>query len=186
MQPPRNQGNHVATARFTFHRKSLYYSVLTARRPRAIQFVDREGSILEEQAIPAQGSLYQNATGKVCGVWRRLSRDYRRLLREERLLVTLLWDGDDSVTGGVQRVRSLGSELLSSLLTPAHYPAGSPMAGAGGTAIVSISSSGPAPSIHIALLFNGVFSPQVSELLVHQEFLIVSPSPVYGDKAANL
>lgn len=170
MQPPRNQGRHVATARFTFHRKSLYYSVLTARRPRAIQFVDREGSILEEQAIPAQGSLYQNATGKVCGVWRRLSRDYRRLLREERLLVTLLWAGEDSVTGAVQRARSLGSELLSALLVPAQdhpHPHPHPMAGAGGTAIVSISSSGPAPSVHIALLFNGVFSPQVRRPFAH-------------------
>ncbi|XP_034248535.1 dorsal-ventral patterning protein Sog isoform X2 [Thrips palmi] len=162
--PPRNVGGHVATARFTFHRKSLYYSVLTPRRPRAIQFVDREGSILEEQAVPAQGSAYQNATGKVCGVWRRLSRDYRRLLREERLLVTLLWDNDDSVTGSVQRARSLGSELLSALLLPVHgnnSPASepqNPLAGAGGTAIVSISSSGP--SVHIALLFNGIFSPQ--------------------------
>lgn len=162
--PPRNAGNHVATARFTFHRKSLYYSVLTPRRPRAIQFVDREGSILEEQAIPAAGSAYQNATGKVCGVWRRLSRDYRRLLREERLLVTLLWDNEDSVTGSVQRARSLGSELLSALLLPHGHGHGhgeqNPLAGAGGTAVVSISSSGPAPSVHIALLFNGIFSPQ--------------------------
>lgn len=182
MAPPRNAGGHVATLRFTFHRKSLFYSVLTPRRPRAIQFVDREGSILEEQTVPAQGSAYQNATGKVCGVWRRLSRDYRRLLREERLLVTLVWDGppgsaaDDAVTGSVQRVRSLGSELLSALLLPAQPAAD---AGAGGTAIVSISSSGPAPSVHVALLFNGVFTPQVGL----QQDSRVGPPPAAGRRA---
>jgi hypothetical protein len=62
--------NHVATGRFTFHRKNLYYSFYVSDplyRPRALQFSDFEGNILGEQALFIDGvtSVYQNVTGKV-------------------------------------------------------------------------------------------------------------------------
>jgi chordin len=90
----KNPQNIAATGRFSFHKKSLYYSFYVsekAARPRAIQFIDNAGNILEEQSLimPSNGpnstvSLYQNATGKICGVW-RLPRTYRRLLKEEQM-----------------------------------------------------------------------------------------------------
>lgn len=156
-----NAYNYVATGRFTFHRKNLYYafylSALTPR-PRTLQFVDTSGSILEEQTISPIGGVYQNATGKLCGVWRRVPRDYRKLLREERLHVALIWEPSATLTGQLARYRALGSEHFSALLEPANGVDRSLMAGAGATAIVSASSAS-APSVHISLVFNGVFLP---------------------------
>lgn len=63
-----NKNNVVATGRFTFHKKNLYYSFYIsdkAARPRSLQFVDSEGTILEEHTLSGTGglvtSLYQNA-----------------------------------------------------------------------------------------------------------------------------
>nr|CAD7428067.1 unnamed protein product [Timema monikensis] len=170
-----NSYNLVATARFTFHRKNLYYSFYTtewAGRPRALQFVDLEGNILEEQALTnSEGvvaSVYQNVTSKICGVWRRVPREYRRLLREEKMFVWLIWSGNErmeqSLSGQVARYRTLSTELFSSILQPAGTDYVS-MHGSGGTAIVSAMSA--TPSIHIALVFNGVFAPdEVSDVSI--------------------
>ncbi|XP_063233432.1 dorsal-ventral patterning protein Sog [Bacillus rossius redtenbacheri] len=167
-----NSYDLVATGRFTFHRRNLYYSFYTpeaAGRPRALQFVDVEGNILEEQAlVPPDGvvrSAYQNATGKVCGVWRRVPRDYRRLIREQRLYVWLIWGGgswpEQSLSGQVARYKALSSEMFSSLLQPAEDGDRVAMHGAGGTAIVSTKHG--TPSVHISLVFNGVFAPDEIE-----------------------
>lgn len=153
--------NYLATGRFTFHRKNIYYSFYLSAstpRPRSIQFVDGSGSILEEQVIDPVGGAYQNATGKLCGVWRRVPRDYRKLLREERLHVSFLWEPSSSLTGQLSRYRALSTEQFSSLLEPTMGVDRSLMAGAGATAIVSASSAS-APSIHVSLVFNGLFLP---------------------------
>ncbi|XP_024942281.1 dorsal-ventral patterning protein Sog isoform X2 [Cephus cinctus] len=156
-----NAYNYLATGRFTFHRKNLYYSFYLSAstpRPRSLQFVDTSGSILEEQTINPVGGVYQNATGKLCGVWRRVPRDYRKLLREERLHVALSWEPSATLTGQLARYRALSSEHFSALLEPTLGVDRSLMAGAGATAIVSASSAS-APSVHISLVFNGVFLP---------------------------
>ncbi|XP_054013502.1 dorsal-ventral patterning protein Sog [Hylaeus anthracinus] len=153
--------NYLATGRFTFHRKNLYYSFYLSTatpRPRSIQFVDGSGSILEEQTIDPIGGVYQNATGKLCGVWRRVPRDYRKLLREERLHVSFIWEPSSTLTGQLSRYRALATEQFSSLLEPTMGVDRSLMSGAGATAIVSASSAS-APSIHVSLVFNGVFLP---------------------------
>lgn len=153
--------NYLATGRFTFHRKNLYYSFYLSAltpRPRSIQFIDGSGSILEEQAIDPIGGNYQNATGKLCGVWRRVPRDYRKLLREERLHVSFIWETSTSLIGQLSRYRALSTEQFSSLLEPTMGVDRSLMSGAGATAIVSASSAS-APSIHVSLVFNGVFLP---------------------------
>ncbi|XP_066589838.1 dorsal-ventral patterning protein Sog [Prorops nasuta] len=150
--------DYVATGRFTFHRKNLYYSFYLSSgtpRPKHVQFVDGGGSILEEQTLEAVGGLYQNATGKLCGVWRRVPRDYRKLLREERLHVTLSWGPQSYLTGQLSRYRALATEQFSALMEPVSL---SSVSGGGATAIVSASSAS-APSIHVALVFNGVFLP---------------------------
>jgi len=153
--------NYLATGRFTFHRKNLYYSFYLSAstpRPRSVEFIDESGNILEEQTIDPVGGAYQNATGKLCGVWRRVPRDYRKLLREERLYVSFLWEPSVSLTGQLSRYRALSTEQFSSLLEPTMGVDRSLMSGAGATAIVSASSAS-APSIHVSLVFNGLFLP---------------------------
>lgn len=156
-----NAYSYVATGRFSFHRKNLYYSFYlssTTPRPRSLQFVDVSGNILEEQTINPIGGVYQNATGKLCGVWRRVPRDYRKLLREERLHVALIWEPSATLTGLLSRYRALATEQFSALLEPSQNSDRALMSGAGATAVVSASAAS-APSIHVLLLFNGVFFP---------------------------
>lgn len=163
-----NPLNIVATGRFAFHKKNLYYSFYIsdkAPRPRAIQFVDNQGNILEEHplVIPAEGpfSVYQNATGKICGVWRRVPRDYRRLLRDDMMNVVLLWGGkyqaELAIAGPIGKYPALPQELFSSLLEPSPGTNPEQMNGAGGTAIVS-TKSGVTSSIYLTIVLNGVFS----------------------------
>lgn len=72
-------------------------------RPRTIQFINYKGDLLEEQNLSAMGSVYQNATSKVCGVWRRIPREYKRLLRDETLYVALLWGNNLALSGQIAR-----------------------------------------------------------------------------------
>ncbi|KAF4519369.1 hypothetical protein B566_EDAN011375 [Ephemera danica] len=155
---------YVATARFTFHKKNLYYSIIQSNdmpRPRALHFLDANRNILKEQLLTE--STYRNATGKTCGVWWRVPRAYRQLLRDERVHVALLTDVPGGLTSGaeepsalggsVARYKGLNTEMFSSLLEAVPE---NPSRGAGGTAIITTSSS--APSIHLSIVFNGAFS----------------------------
>lgn len=168
-----NPLNIVATGRFMLHKKNLYFSFYLsekATRPRSIQFMDRQGSIMEEQSLSLPTgqsafatSPYQNATGKVCGVWRRLSRDYRRLLKEDKMIVVLQWGGQHqaelALAGKIEKFASLSTEILSSLMEPAPGSNMEQMMGAGGSAVVS-TVSGNTSSIHMTLLVSGVFGPE--------------------------
>ncbi|KAJ8984920.1 hypothetical protein NQ317_012166 [Molorchus minor] len=123
-----------------------------------------EGNILEEFTLSHAGglvnSLYQNATRKVCGVWKRLPRDYRKLLKQDKMFVVLIWgnkDADFSLSGQLIKYVALATEQFSSLLEPAPGSNSLMMAGSGGTAIVSTSTS-VSPSLHIAIIFNGLFT----------------------------
>ncbi|XP_057654370.1 dorsal-ventral patterning protein Sog isoform X1 [Diorhabda carinulata] len=166
-----NKSTVVATGRFTFHKRNLHYSFYIsekAARPRSLHFMDNQGNILEEFTLSHAGglvnSLYQNATRKVCGIWRRLPRDYRRLLKQEKMYVVLIWgtkDTEFTLSGKLTKYVALGSELFSSLLEPAPGTDSTRMAGSGGTAIVSTSST-PSPSVHIAIVFNGLFDDRES------------------------
>lgn len=104
-------------------------------------------------------SIYQNTTKKICGVWRRVPRDYRRLLREDRVNVVLLWGGKHvselAIAGKVSKYPALSTEVFSSLLEPAFHGVDQ-LNGAGGTAIVS-TVSGATSSIHMTLVLNGIF-----------------------------
>lgn len=169
MYTTHNPQNIVATGRFSFHKKNLYYSFYISEkaiRPRSIQFIDHLGHILEEHSlvIPSNGpySIYQNSTGKICGVWRRVPRDYRRLLRDDQMNVVLLWGGkfqsELALAGQIGKYPALSSELFSSLLEPSSTDNAEQMNGAGGTAIVS-TIGGPTSSIHLTLVLNGLFTP---------------------------
>lgn len=170
-----NPLNIIATGRFTFHKKNLYFSFYVserATRPRAIQFIDETGHILEEIILVQSSnifSVYQNATGKVCGVWRRVSRDYRRLLREEQMSVVLLWGGKSqaelALAGKISKYPALSTEQFSSLLEAPveNGVVANELNGAGGTAVVS-TSSGATSSIHLTLVLNGLFQDEVSDV----------------------
>lgn len=170
-----NPLNIIATGRFTFHKKNLYFSFYVserAARPRAIQFIDETGHILEEIVLVQSSNIfsaYQNATGKVCGVWRRVSRDYRRLLRDEQMSVVLMWGGkfqtELALAGKISKYPALSTELFSSLLE-APFEKGAPideLNGAGGTAIVS-TSSGATSSIHLTLVLSGIFHEDIADM----------------------
>lgn len=164
--PLNNPSNVVATGRFTFHKRNLYFSFYVsekAERPRAVQFIDETGHILEEVLITQPDStpisIYQNTTKKICGVWRRVPRDYRRLLRDDKVNAVLLWGGKHiselAIAGKVAKYPALSTEVFSSLLEPAHYGVDQ-LNGAGGTAIVS-TVSGSTSSIHMTLVLTGIF-----------------------------
>lgn len=166
-----NPQNLVATGRFTFHKKNLYYSFYVSARsakPRTIQFIDENGRIMEEHSLlqPGQGggpfSIYQNSTDKICGVWRRVPRDYRRMLRDDLISVVLLWGGPHqaelALAGRVSKYPALASELFSALLEPSPETPAEVLSGSGGTAIIS-TSSGATSSIHITFVLNGLFGP---------------------------
>lgn len=173
-----NPQNIVATGRFTFTKKNLYYSFYIsdkAIRPRSVQFINSVGMIIEEHNLetPFNGplNLYQNKTGKICGVWRRVPKEYRKLLREERMSVVLLWGGNYqaelALAGRIARYTALSTELFSSLLEPASDTKPDQMSGAGGTAIVS-TSNGVTSSIHLTLVFTGLFVPdEIMDALIN-------------------
>ncbi|XP_063825569.1 dorsal-ventral patterning protein Sog [Ostrinia nubilalis] len=174
----------VATARFTFKRRHLYWSVLLgptmAVPPRALLFLDRGGRLLLEHPLkkaPGIHATYEDKTDKLCGVWRRVPREYKRLLREGSLYVALVWGDernntmDSALSGRINRYPALSSEMFTSLLEPEHPPAtigngpcddyrtlGQDEGWWGGTAVVT-GAAGAAPSLHLALLYNGVFTP---------------------------
>ncbi|XP_030040893.1 dorsal-ventral patterning protein Sog isoform X1 [Manduca sexta] len=175
-------GPGVATARFTFRRRHLYWSVLLSpsisAQPRALAFLDRIGRVLLEQPlkkIPGIHSTYEEKTDKLCGVWRRVPRQYKTLLRDGDLHVALLW-GDDrnstidsALSGRIDRYPALSSEMFTTLLEPEHPPTSFGQGACrdyravdhedgwwGGTAVIT-GVAGATPSLYLALMFNGVF-----------------------------
>ncbi|KAL3268875.1 hypothetical protein HHI36_007964 [Cryptolaemus montrouzieri] len=162
----RNKNKIIATGRFNFHRKNLHYSFIfseRAPRPRSLQFIDSDGNILEEFTLLAEGTpvgYYQNVTRKVCGAWRRMPRIYRRLLKQEKLYVVLVWGTKDftefTISGLMMRYNVLAREIFSSLMEPAPNTDPVLMHGSGGTAIISLATA-VNPSIYISIIFNGLF-----------------------------
>lgn len=56
--------DYVATGRFSFYRKHLYFSFYTNRptRPRMVQFIDANGNIIEEIVSPSSRGLKEDIT----------------------------------------------------------------------------------------------------------------------------
>lgn len=182
----------VATARFTFRRRHLYWSVILSpsmqSQPRALAFLDREGRVLLEQSlkkIPGIHATYEEKTDKLCGVWRRVPRQYKTLLRDADLHVALLWGDarnntiDSALSGRIDRYPALSSEMFTTLLEPEHPPTSIGQGACvdfptmeyedgwwGGTAVIT-AVSGATPSLYLAIVFNGVFpkTPSASHLV---------------------
>ncbi|XP_068633387.1 dorsal-ventral patterning protein Sog [Battus philenor] len=173
----------IATARFTFRRRHLYWSVLLGpsivTQPRSLSFLDRGGRMLLEHPLkrsPGIHATYEEKTDKLCGVWRRVPREYKRLLRDGSLYVALIWGDernnsmDKALSGRINRYPALSTEMFTSLLEPEHPPAiigngacddyrapGQEGGWWGGTAIVT-GAAGAAPSLHLAIIYNGIFT----------------------------
>ncbi|XP_057374741.1 dorsal-ventral patterning protein Sog-like [Daphnia carinata] len=183
----------MATGRFTFQKRHLYFSLVlpvsvsaaaaattgpeadaVGRPPRYLQFLSEDGNILEEQELATND--YYNATGKICGVWRKVPRVYKQLLREEKLWVALMEDKDgEAITGRVARYKALSTELLSAVLTPSAGGASCP--GCGGTAAVSMASA--SNSIHVTVAVSGLSSKgaDVETFVVRLETLETGTNP---------
>ncbi|XP_049861161.1 dorsal-ventral patterning protein Sog-like [Schistocerca gregaria] len=159
----------AATGRFQLSRRSLYFSFYVADaapRPRAVQFRSEEGDILVEMQL-GEGGRYQREAGKVCGAWRRLPRDYRRLLREGRLYAMLLWPPSllgqlPPVAGQIIGHHSLTTEVFSGLL---EERAGGDAAA---TAVVSVHAAPDTSSVHLSLLLSADV-PQGAQLVARLE-----------------
>src|ERR1700761_2062124 len=114
----------LASGRFMFIRRSLYFSFVfndALPRPKYVQFVDGEGNVVEEQEVTLNN--YQQETKKICGVWRKMARVYRKLLKEEKLFAALVTekingDNDRFLAGRVAKQKYVSTELYSSLLEP--------------------------------------------------------------------
>lgn len=107
-----------------FVRRSLYYSFVyneALPRPKYIQFVDTEGKVVEEQEVTLNN--YQHETKKICGVWKKMARVYRKLLKDEKLFAALVTekindDNDRFLAGRISKQKHVSTELYSSLLEP--------------------------------------------------------------------
>ncbi|KAG0721291.1 Dorsal-ventral patterning protein Sog [Chionoecetes opilio] len=154
----------VATGRLFLRRRTLHFSFLLeggAPTPASIQFLNEVGEILEQ--LEPQPTPYEATNSRVCGTWTRLPREYRTLLLEEKLWVALNppeGSDEDVISGQVARYVGVDTEVFSALLTPATPSADAPPApqhglSGGGTAIISVDRK--TDSLHVSLVFNGVF-----------------------------
>ncbi|XP_037782803.1 dorsal-ventral patterning protein Sog-like [Penaeus monodon] len=165
--------SRVATGRLSLRRKTLHFSFLLEDgypTPASIQFLSEDGNILEQ--LEAQPTPYEATNNRVCGTWTRVPREYRALLREEKMWVALQPPSDrdeDVISGQVARYVGVDTEVFSALLRPS--PAANQTLSGGGTAIISVDAR--TDSLHISLVFNGIFGPGEA----HNATLVVELTP---------
>ncbi|XP_043217391.1 dorsal-ventral patterning protein Sog-like [Amphibalanus amphitrite] len=164
---PSSITNALATGRFRLARRQLTYSFYYERMPRRpdrIVFFDEKVRIVEE--LTTSATEYETESQKVCGVWKKVPRRYRRKLKGGQLHVGLAYgepeeEGveqlDLAVSGKILRYRGLQTEKFSALLAPPEDQPGA-SSGAGGTAIVSLASQ--TGSFHITLVTHGLWGPE--------------------------
>ncbi|XP_042225564.1 dorsal-ventral patterning protein Sog-like isoform X1 [Homarus americanus] len=150
--------SRVATGRLFLRKKTLHFSFLLeagAPPPASIQFLSETGDILEQ--LEAQPTPYEATNSRICGAWTRVPKEYRALLREEQMWVALSpadESQEDTISGQVARYVGVDTEVFSSLLTPP--PTANQTLSGGGTAIISVDRK--TDSLHVSLVFNGVFA----------------------------
>lgn len=139
-----------AAGRLYFRKKTLSYSFVTSEdfgATKLVTFLDGESHIIEE--FPMVTTHFQNETGKVCGLWHRLPKRYRRQLRRDEIFVQLTNENGDAIGGRVAKHYGLSSELFSGLIRSAISSGGA------ATAIVSLSSQ--TGGVHVNLVMSGIF-----------------------------
>nr|BAE87097.1 Short gastrulation [Pholcus phalangioides] len=171
--PVRTKG--AAHGFLSYTKRDLHYSIHYngISRPFAVRFTNEEGSILEEHEVPKTSSHHHALQSKLCGVWRKVPKIYRRLLQKDRLLVLLATEEypEGIVAGRIMKNIQINPDVFGALLLSDSKSEES--LGSGGMATIFPI----ADSIHVTLGFNGVFTSKdardvpliVGLSLVHQD-----------------
>ncbi|GFS67382.1 dorsal-ventral patterning protein Sog [Nephila pilipes] len=91
----------AASGYLVYTKRDLHYTIhyKGISRPLAIRFTNEEGDILEEHEIPP--APHHSQGSKVCGVWRKVPKVYRRLLQKDKLIFVLSTaDHPEGIVGG--------------------------------------------------------------------------------------
>lgn len=157
VNPPGPSGS-LASGRFIFHKRNLHYSLLYVgpEAPSMLQFTDEKGYVVEEHEV--QATRENSATYKLCGVWRKLPKIYRKMLRQDGMngmvvrIVTSSYP-DGAVGGALTKFYAVKTEIFSALLTvTSDNPV--PSSRAGGLVIISTASVQQAA--HFLVMFRGL------------------------------
>ncbi|KFM80976.1 Dorsal-ventral patterning protein Sog, partial [Stegodyphus mimosarum] len=145
----------AARGYLVYTKRDLHYTIhyRGIPRPTSVRFTNEEGNILEEHDIPFAPHHIQGS--KVCGVWRKVPKVYRRLLQKDRLMLVLVTaDSSDGIVGGrIMKHSSINTEAYGSLLLPDSKSSHETL---GSGAIANIFPV--TDSIHVTLGFNGIFT----------------------------
>ncbi|NP_001310761.1 dorsal-ventral patterning protein Sog-like precursor [Parasteatoda tepidariorum] len=150
----------AARGYFVFTKRDLHYTInyRGIPRPASVRFTNEEGNILEEHEIPIAPHHVQGS--KVCGVWRRVPKVYRRLLQKEKLIFILVTSSHaDGIVGGrIMKHNSINTEAYGTLLLPSIKSGdlANETQGTGGMANIFPVTD----SIHVSLGFNGIFTAE--------------------------
>ena len=102
----------LATGRFRLARRQLTYSFYYERMPRRpdrIVFFDERVNIVEE--LPTSSTEYELRSQKVCGIWKKVPRRYRRKLKSGQLHVGLAY-GAPEEDGAEQLDLAVSGKIL--------------------------------------------------------------------------
>ncbi|GBN80345.1 hypothetical protein AVEN_182768-1, partial [Araneus ventricosus] len=91
----------AASGYLVYTKRDLHYTIhyRGIPRPISIRFTNEEGNILEEHEIPP--APHHSQGSKVCGVWRKLPKVYRRLLQKDKLIFVLATaEHPEGIVGG--------------------------------------------------------------------------------------
>ncbi|KAG8193954.1 hypothetical protein JTE90_011504 [Oedothorax gibbosus] len=146
----------AARGNLVFTKRDLHYTIhyQGIPRPTSIRFTSEEGNILEEHIIPPTSHHTQNS--KVCGVWRKVPKVYRRLLQKDKLLFVLVTPAypDGMLAGRVLKHNAINTEAYGSLLLPDMSSPGDVLGSGGMAHIFPVADN----AIHVSLGFNGIFT----------------------------
>ncbi|KAK8753730.1 hypothetical protein OTU49_001336 [Cherax quadricarinatus] len=168
--------SRVATGRLFLRKKTLHFSFLLesgAPPPASIQFMSGTGDILEQ--LEAQPTPYEATNNRICGAWTRVPKQYRAMLLDEKMWVAISPPDDsqeDTISGQLARYVGVDTEVFSALLVPVSTA--NQTLGGGGTAIISVDRK--TDSLHVSLVFNGIFA----ERETHNATLVVELLPERG------
>ncbi|CAL1275329.1 unnamed protein product [Larinioides sclopetarius] len=145
----------AANGYLVYTKRDLHYTIhyRGIPRPISIRFTNEEGNILEEHEIPP--APHHSQGSKVCGVWRKLPKVYRRLLQKDKLIFVLATaDHPEGIVGGrVMKHNAINTEAYGSLLLPDSRSSGEVLGSGGIASIFPVTDC-----IHVSLGFNGIFT----------------------------
>ncbi|KAI1285378.1 Dorsal-ventral patterning protein Sog [Halotydeus destructor] len=100
---PQIETDFTARGYFSFAKRNLQYFINYSgqERPSFIRFTDDDRNILDESELTPSGVGQGNGTRTICGVWKKVPRVYRGLLRRGKLhIVVTSAARPDGLVGG--------------------------------------------------------------------------------------